>query len=64
MRGAGEVQAAYRRVDHDGNGVMEFAASILSRPGERDGLYWAEAPGADARPPGIRGPGRPVGRLW
>jgi Protein of unknown function (DUF2950) len=34
------VQAAYRKIDYDGDGVMEFASSILSTPGQRDGLYW------------------------
>jgi hypothetical protein len=50
MRRAPEIQAAYRRTDHDGDGVMEFAASILSSPGARDGLYWPEAPGTDPSP--------------
>lgn len=50
MRRAPEIQAAYRRVDHDGDGVMEFAASILSSPGARDGLYWPETPGAAPSP--------------
>ncbi|MEM1429715.1 MAG: DUF2950 family protein [Pseudomonadota bacterium] len=34
------LQHAYRTVDHDGDGVLEFAASVLSSPGARDGLYW------------------------
>jgi hypothetical protein len=50
MRRAGEIQAAYRRTDHDGDGVMEFAASILSSPGNRDGLYWPLEPGAPPSP--------------
>lgn len=50
MRRAGEVQAAYRQTDHDGDGVMEFAASILSSPGNRDGLYWPLEPGAPPSP--------------
>jgi hypothetical protein len=50
MRRAPEIQAAYRRTDHDGDGVMEFAASILSSPGARDGLYWPDAPGTDPSP--------------
>ena len=45
MRRAGEIQTAYRQTDHDEDGVMEFAAFILSSPGERDGLYWPETPG-------------------
>jgi hypothetical protein len=50
MNRAAEIQAAYRRTDHDGDGVMEFAAAILSSPGARDGLYWPEGPGADLSP--------------
>jgi hypothetical protein len=50
MRRAGEIQAAYRRTDHDGDGVLEFAASILSSPGTRDGLYWPDEPGTAPSP--------------
>jgi hypothetical protein len=50
MRRAGEIQTAYRQTDHDGDGVMEFAAFILSSPGERDGLYWPETPGGNMSP--------------
>jgi hypothetical protein len=50
MRRAGEVQASYRQTDHDGDGVMEFAASILSSAGNRDGLYWPLEPGAPPSP--------------
>lgn len=50
MRRAPEIQAAYRRTDHDGDGVMEFAAAVLSSPGARDGLYWPDAPGAAPSP--------------
>ncbi|MEP2031176.1 MAG: DUF2950 domain-containing protein [Paracoccaceae bacterium] len=38
-----DVQAAYRLVDHDGDGVMEFARQIISSsPTARDGLFWPE----------------------
>jgi hypothetical protein len=40
MAAYGVVQAAYRLVDHDGDGVMEFASSIISPAGTRTGLYW------------------------
>ncbi|MFH5775002.1 DUF2950 family protein [Paracoccus sp. NGMCC 1.201697] len=50
MNHAGEVQATYRRTDHDGDGVKEFAATILSSPDQRDGLYWPTEPGADPSP--------------
>lgn len=40
-----DIQAAYRKTDHDGDGVLEFAASLISTEGKRDGLYW---PGGDS----------------
>ncbi|WP_068111842.1 DUF2950 family protein [Tropicimonas marinistellae] len=40
-----EIQSAYRQVDHDGDGVMEFASHVISTEGTRDGLYW---PGGDS----------------
>jgi hypothetical protein len=52
MGRASEVQASYRRTDHDGDGVMEFAAAILSSPGNRDGLYWPDEPGTAPSPYG------------
>lgn len=52
MRAGVEVQARYRQTDHDGDGVMEFAASILSTPGTRDGLYWPDEPGTPESPIG------------
>lgn len=39
------IQSGYRLTDHDGDGVMEFAASIISSEDGRDGLYW---PGDDS----------------
>jgi len=39
------IQREYRGIDHDGDGVMEFASAILSSEGRRDGLYW---PGEDS----------------
>ncbi|WP_353471792.1 DUF2950 domain-containing protein [Salipiger sp. H15] len=50
LRRAGAIQAEYRKTDHDGDGVAEFAASILSSPGERDGLYWPDEPGTEPSP--------------
>ncbi len=40
-----DIQHEYRAVDHDGDGIMEFASAILSTEGRRDGLYW---PGDDS----------------
>lgn len=52
MQRAAGVQSAYRQVDHDGDGVMEFASSILSSPGQRDGLYWPPEEGTPESPIG------------
>lgn len=40
MAGYGVLQTAYRLVDYDEDGVMEFASSIISPAGARTGLYW------------------------
>lgn len=40
-----DLQAAFRLVDHNGDGVMEFARTIISGPDTRDGLFW---PGEDS----------------
>lgn len=45
LHGYVDAQAEYRMEDHDDDGVLEFAGSILSSPGTRDGLYW---PGGDS----------------
>ena len=52
LRGYVRAQAAYRQVDYDEDGVMEFAAGALSTPGTRDGLYWPNEPGAPESPIG------------
>jgi hypothetical protein len=52
MRRATAVQSAFRQVDYDGDGVMEFASSILSTPGQRDGLYWPPEDGTPESPIG------------
>lgn len=35
-----DIQFEYRMVDHDDDGIMEFAWHVLSSEDERDGLYW------------------------
>ena len=40
-----DLQASYRLEDHDGDGVMEFAAQIIADPGERNGLFWPDGDG-------------------
>ncbi len=52
MHGYVRAQAEFRRIDYDGDGVLQFAAGVLSDPGRRNGLYWPEEPGAPASPIG------------
>jgi hypothetical protein len=52
MRGYVRAQAAYRAVDYDGDGLLTFAAGVLSDLGERNGLYWPDEPGAPESPIG------------
>ena len=52
LRRVPAVQSSFRQTDHDGDGVMEFAASILSSEGKRDGLYWPSEPGTPESPLG------------
>ena len=40
-----DIQREFRQVDHDGDGVLEFASSLISSAEDRDGLYW---PGGDS----------------
>ena len=40
MKSYVDVQAEYRSVDWDGDGVLEFAGNIISTEGEKDGLFW------------------------
>ncbi|WP_170334076.1 DUF2950 family protein [Ruegeria arenilitoris] len=37
-----DLQAAFRLVDHNGDGVMEFAQTIIADPEERNGLFWPD----------------------
>ncbi|SEA10965.1 DUF2950 family protein [Rubrimonas cliftonensis] len=52
LRAYVDVQAEYRRTDWDGDGVMAFAAHVISSEGARDGLYWPDAAGAPSSPVG------------
>lgn len=47
-----DAQEEYAAVDHDGDGVREFAQKFLSSPGKQDGLYWEAAPGTAQSPLG------------
>lgn len=35
-----DAQLHYIAADHDADGVLEFAQAFVSRPGQRDGLFW------------------------
>ncbi|PZQ52302.1 MAG: DUF2950 domain-containing protein [Rhodovulum sulfidophilum] len=52
MRGYDAAQTAYRAMDPDGDGLPTFAATLISSPGARDGLYWPDAPGTPESPVG------------
>jgi hypothetical protein len=40
-----EAQLEYKSTDWDGDGVLEFATTVISDDGEKNGLYW---PGSDS----------------
>lgn len=35
-----EAQLEYSRIDHDGDGVLEYARRLASTAGQKNGLYW------------------------
>lgn len=41
-----DAQVEYAKIDHDNDGVLEFAQGFKSYPGQRNGLYWASPKGA------------------
>lgn len=52
LKGYLGAQAAFRAIDYDGDGLMEFAPTFLSDDGQRNGLYWPEQDGAPESPIG------------
>ncbi len=44
------AQKEYFRVDRNGDEVQEYAQRFISRPGQRDGLYWEPENQADRSP--------------
>lgn len=42
VRGYVDAQEEYASTDHDGDGVLEYAQRLVSKPGRADGLYWPE----------------------
>ena len=47
-----DMQREYAALDRNGNGVLEYAARLVSSPGKRDGLYWPAKAGEPASPAG------------
>jgi hypothetical protein len=43
VRGFAEAEFEYAAVDHDKDGILEYAQKIVSTQGKQDGLYWAGA---------------------
>jgi len=47
-----DAQREYSTVDHDGDGVYEYAQKFVSTKGKKDGLYWEAPPDAGESPLG------------
>ena len=47
-----DAQREYSTVDHNGDGIYEYAQKFVSTKGKKDGLYWEAPPGADESPLG------------
>ena len=50
LRAYVQAQIEYASADRDGDQVLEYAQRVISTPGEKDGLFWASAPGEPASP--------------
>jgi hypothetical protein len=49
-----DMQREYAEADRNGNGILEYAARLVSSPGKRDGLYWPVSAGEAPSPAGPR----------
>jgi hypothetical protein len=47
-----DAQHEYAQNDHDGSGVLAYAAKLASSAGKRDGLYWPTKAGEEPSPLG------------
>lgn len=47
-----DMQGEYAEVDRNGDGLLEYAARIVSAPGKHDGLYWPAKEGEPQSPAG------------
>lgn len=52
MYGYVDAQREYAEADRNGDGVLEYAQKILSTPGQKDGLFWANKEGEAVSPLG------------
>ena len=52
LRAYVDAQRLYDTVDHDGDGVLEYAQKLISSPGKTDGLYWPIEQGDGDSPAG------------
>jgi hypothetical protein len=50
LRAYVQAQIDYASADRDSDQVLEYAQRVVSTAGERDGLYWASAPGEPVSP--------------
>lgn len=49
-----DMQREYAELDRNGNGLLEYAARLVSTAGKRDGLYWPAVAGEAPSPAGPR----------
>ncbi len=47
-----DMQSEYAEADRNGDGLLEYAAHFISKPGKRDGLYWPTKEGEAPSPAG------------
>jgi len=47
-----DAQREFAMQDHDGDGLLAYAAKFASDPGKKNGLYWETKPGEEASPLG------------
>ena len=47
-----DAEREYASIDHNGDGVLEYAQKFASTPGMPDGLYWPAQPGEEQSPLG------------
>jgi Protein of unknown function (DUF2950) len=47
-----DAQREYATRDRNGDGVLEYAAKLMSAPGKKDGLYWRNKSNEEASPLG------------